>query len=261
MTDLLTAEHLRYYAGEAALISDVSLSLDAGEVLAVVGPNGAGKSTLLRLVAGDLTPQAGSILLEGRALQRYSPLELAQRRAVMPQQALIQFAFQVEQVVTMGRYPHHHRRDLSPREEQQIVEHALQRTEMLPLRARAYPTLSGGEAARTLLARALAQETRLVLLDEPTASLDIRHQELVMRIARALAANGKAVLMVLHDLNLAAAYADRLALLHRGRLAALGSPLETLTAPLLSEIYGYPVYVTTHPRRNCPLVLADSTPE
>jgi iron complex transport system ATP-binding protein len=97
-----------------------------------------------------------------------------------------------------------------------------------------------------------------VLLDEPTASLDIRHQELVMGIVRQLAASGKAVLMVLHDLNLAAAYADRLALLHRGRLVALGSPQETLTAPLLSEIYGYPVYVTTHPRRNCPLVLADT---
>jgi iron complex transport system ATP-binding protein len=261
MTAILIAEHLRYHAGEAALISDVSLSLTTGEVLAVVGPNGAGKSTLLRLLAGDLTPRAGHILLEGRMLRSYSPLELARRRAVMTQHAIIQFAFQVEQVVVMGRYPHRDRRDISPHEDQQIVESALLRTEMAPLRTRAYPTLSGGEAARTLLARTLAQETRLMLLDEPTASLDIRHQELVMGIVRELAANGKAVLMVLHDLNLAAAYADRLALLHRGRLVAMGSPQETLTAPLLSEIYGYPVYVTTHPRRNCPLVLADNPRE
>lgn len=258
MIPILVAQHVSYRAGPTQLIGDVSLSLAAGRVLAVVGPNGAGKSTLLHLLAGDIRPNEGTILLDGRPLRAYAPLQLARLRAVMTPHTAIQFAFQVEQVVAMARYPHRARRDVSPLEERQIVRQALIRTEMEPYRARAYPTLSGGEAARTLLARALAQETTVVLLDEPTAALDIRHQELVMEIARQLAASGKAVLVILHDLNLAAAHADEIALLQNGRLVALGSPAQTLTAPLLSEVYGYPIYVTSHPRRNCPLVLADS---
>jgi len=257
MTAVLAARHLGYQVGSTRLISDVSLSLAAGRVLAVVGPNGAGKSTLLHVLAGDFPRHEGSILIEGRPLKSYSPLQLARLRAVMTQHTLIQLAFPVEQVVGMGRYPHWRRRDISPAEERLIVGEALIRTEMDPFRERAYPTLSGGEASRALLARALAQETAVILLDEPTASLDIRHQELVMGVIRRLAESGKAVLVVLHDLNLAAAYADEIALLHRGRLVALGSPGDTLTAPLLSEIYDYPISVISHPRRPCPLVLAD----
>ncbi len=259
MMPALAADHVTYHAGPSPLVSDVSLSLTPGRVLALVGPNGAGKSTLLRLLAGDLQPTAGKILLEGRPLRSYSALHLARLRAVMTQHALIYFAFQVEHVVGMGRYPHAARRDISPVEDRRIVRQALASTEMEPFRARAYPTLSGGEASRTLLARALAQETGVLLLDEPTASLDIGHQELVMRLSRKLAEHGKAILVILHDLNLASAYADDIALMHHGRLAAVGSPAETLTAPLLSEIYRTPIYVTTHPRRQCVLVLADGT--
>jgi iron complex transport system ATP-binding protein len=257
MTSILVAEHVGYRAGSIPLISDVSVALTRGRVLAVVGPNGAGKSTLLHLLAGDLRPSDGTIELNGRPLHSYSPLQLARLRAVMTQHTVIHFAYQVEQVVAMGRYPHASRRDISPTEDRQIVVRALQRTEMEPYRARAYPTLSGGEASRTIMARAMAQETDVLLLDEPTASLDIRHLELVMRTCRALARRGKAVCVVLHDLNLAAAYADEIALLDRGRLAAIGSPVETLVAPLLSGVYGHPIFVTKHPRRNCPLVLAD----
>ncbi len=257
MSELLVASHVSFRAGSIPLISDVSLALGGGRLLAVVGPNGAGKTTLLHLLAGDLRPSEGTILLDGQPPHRYSPLQLARLRAVMTQHAVIHFAYQVEQVVAMGRYPHESRRDMSPAQDRQIVLKALQRTEMEPYRARAYPTLSGGEASRTLMARTIAQQTDLLLLDEPTASLDIRHQELVMRTCRTLAEQGKAVCVILHDLNLAAAYADDIALLDRGHLAALGPPSETLLAPLLTEIYGHPIYVTTHPRRNCPLVLAD----
>ena len=257
MTAFLIASHVGYRAGSIPLITDVSLALSRGHLLAVVGPNGAGKTTLLHLLAGDLRPGEGTIVLDGLPLHTYSPLQLARLRAVMTQHAVIHFAYQVEQVVAMGRYPHASRRDISPAQDRKIVLQALKRTEMEPYRARAYPTLSGGEASRTLMARTLAQETDVLLLDEPTASLDIRHQELVMRICRGVAEQGKAVCVILHDLNLAAAYADEIALLDRGRLAALGSPFETLRAPQLSAIYGHPIFVTTHPRRNCPLVLAE----
>jgi iron complex transport system ATP-binding protein len=258
VTPILVAAHVGYRAGSIPLIVDVSLSLSSGRVLAVVGPNGAGKSTLLHLLAGDLQPSEGTIRLDGRPLHSYSPPRLARLRAVVTQHTLIHFAYQVEQVVSMGRYPHVARRDISPAQDRQIVLQALQRTEMEPFRARAYPTLSGGEASRTIMARAMAQATEVLLLDEPTASLDIRHQELVMHTCRELAEHGKAVCVILHDLNLAAAYADEIALLDGGRLAAVGSPFDTLTASRLSVIYGHPIYVTTHPRRNCPLVLADS---
>ena len=257
MTPALVADRLSYHADATPLIHDVSLSLEPGQVLAVVGPNGAGKSTLLGLLAGDLRPSAGTIRLYDRPLHSYAPQHLARLRTVMAQQALIHVAFQVEQMVAMGRYPHRRRRDISPHEERGIVESALARTELQAFRARAFPTLSGGEAARTLLARSLAQDTGVVLLDEPTAALDIRHQELVMSTTRWLADGGKAVLVILHDLNQAAAHGDRIAVLDRGRLAALGTPVETLTAPLLSAIYGHPIYVTTHPKRHCPLVLAE----
>jgi iron complex transport system ATP-binding protein len=259
VTPVLAAQDISYRVGTSTLIDNVTLSLTPGRVLALVGPNGAGKSTLLRLLAGDLQPTAGSIAIDGHPLRSYSALQLARLRAVMPQHALVNFAFQVDQVVAMGRYPHLARRDISPDEDEQIVRQALASADMEAFRTRTYPTLSGGEASRTLLARALAQETGVLLLDEPTASLDIGHQEMVMNLSRTLAARGKALLVILHDLNLAAAHADEIALLHRGRLAALGSPAETLTAPLLSEIYGCPIYVTTHPRRRCLLVLADGT--
>jgi iron complex transport system ATP-binding protein len=257
VTAILVAEHVGYRAGSIPLISDVSLTLTRGRVLAVVGPNGAGKSTLLHLLAGDLRPTEGTIQLDSHPLHGYSPTQLARRRAVMTQHTVMHFAYQVEQVVAMGRYPHAARRDITPAQDRQIVLKALQSTETDVYRSRTYPTLSGGEASRTIMARAIAQETDVLLLDEPTAGLDIRHQELVMRTCRTLAEEGKAVCVILHDLNLAAIYADEIALLDHGRLAAMGAPFETLIAPLLSEIYGHPIYVTRHPRRNCPLVLAD----
>ena len=224
LTAVLVAQHIGYRVGSTSLVSDVNLSLTAGRVLAVVGPNGAGKSTLLHLLAGDLACHEGSILLAGQSLRTYSPIQLARLRAVMSQHTVIRLAFQVEQVVGMGRYPHSTRRDVSPADDRRIVQEALIRTQMEPFRERPYPTLSGGEASRALLARAMAQETAVVLLDEPTAGLDIRHQELVMGITRRLAATGKAVLVVLHDLNLAAAYADEIAILHHGRLVIPGIP-------------------------------------
>jgi iron complex transport system ATP-binding protein len=226
-----------------------------GEVFVLVGPNGAGKSTLLRVLAGDIRPTEGRLLLDGRVLAEYRPEELAIRRAVLLQQVVLQFAFTVQEVVAMGRYPQRRRCADDPDEDERAIQRAMQHTETLDLAARIFPTLSGGEQERTSLARVLAQQTPILLLDEPTSSLDIRHQELVMGVARDLAGRGASVLAILHDLNLAAAYAHRIGLLHRGRLVVCGSPWEVLSESTLSHVFDHPITVMPHPARDCPLIL------
>ena len=170
----------------------------------------------------------------------------------MPQETVLQFAFTVREVVAMGRHPH--RRNGSERDGE-AVESAMRWTETLDLRRRTYPTLSGGERGRTTLARVLAQESPILLLDEPTAALDIRHQERAMTVARSYADSGGAVIAVLHDLNLAAAYADRIALLAEGRLAGLGPPWAVLREDLLGSVFDHPVVVTRSPCGDSPLVV------
>ena len=251
---MLQGRNISVRIGERTLLDGVSLTLAPGEVVALAGPNGAGKSTLLRVLAGDLTPTGGEVTLDGRPLARYRARELALRRAVLPQQTLMQFAFTAREVVAMGRHPHDTRRDAP--DDEAIIAAALLRTETAPLAERAYPSLSGGEQGRVSLARVLAQEAPSLLLDEPTAALDLRHQQAVMAIARELAREGATVLAVLHDLNLAAAYADRIALMHAGRLVADGPPWQTLTEPLLTDVFACPIAVTPHPVRGCPLVIS-----
>lgn len=249
---MLEAQAVSYSVGPALLLDRVGLEVRHGEVLALVGPNGAGKSTLLKVLAGDLEPSAGEVRIDGRPLGSFGARALALQRAVMPQQTVLQFAFSAEEVVQMGRNPHGRRdgaHDLA------VVRSAMERADCLSLAGRAYPTLSTGEQQRVTLARVLAQETPFLLLDEPTASLDIRHQELVMQIGREVAASGAGVLAVLHDLNLAAAHADRIAVLSRGRLAASGTPWEVLSEGLLSEVFEHPVTVVKHPLRDGPLVM------
>ncbi|TCJ19993.1 heme ABC transporter ATP-binding protein [Rubrobacter taiwanensis] len=251
----LQARDLGYSAGASRLLGGVELELYPGELLALVGPNGAGKTTLLRLLAGDAEPAEGEVLLYGRPLSDYAVRELALKRSVLPQQTYLRFAFTALEVVLMGRAPHlGFGRDEGP-EDLAVARRCMEQTDTRHLEARSYPTLSGGEQRRVTLARVLAQEAPVMLLDEPTAALDIRHQELVMETARGLAAGGAAVLAVLHDLNLAAAHADRVAVLSGGELVALGRPAEVMTADLLSGVFDYPISVTEHPARGTPLIL------
>ena len=252
---VLESRAVSYRVGQATLVDGVTLAARRGEVLALVGPNGAGKSTLLRLLAGDIAPAAGEVLLAGRPLKGYSARALARQRAVMPQQTLLQFAFSAYEVVLMGRAPHAGARRGESDEDLAIVREALLRTDSEALARRSYPSLSTGEQQRVTLARVLAQQAPIMLLDEPTAALDIRHQELVMQIARETAAAGAAVLLVVHDLNLAAGYADRVAVLRHGRLVACDTPWQVLTADLLSEVFEHPIAVLPHPQRDCPLIL------
>ncbi|MFD7069300.1 heme ABC transporter ATP-binding protein [Streptomyces sp. NPDC059913] len=241
--------------GRRPVLDGVDVAVRAGEVLALVGPNGAGKSTLLAALAADLPAGRGEVLVDGRPAGAWSAAELALRRAVLPQSATLSFPFPVADVVRMGRAPWAgtERAD----EDGPAVAGAMAATEVTAFAERPFSALSGGERARVALARVLAQRAPLLLLDEPTAALDLRHQELVLRICRERAAAGDAVVVVLHDLGLAAAYADRVAVLHGGRIAAAGPPAGVFTGALLGEVYRQPVEVFPHPRTGVPLVVPD----
>ncbi|MCM2414470.1 heme ABC transporter ATP-binding protein [Streptomyces sp. RKAG290] len=256
-TPVAEAHGLRVRLGGRQVLDSIELTVHAGEVLALVGPNGAGKSTLLAALAADLPADSGAVLIGGRPVTDWSAPELALRRAVLPQSAALSFLFPVEDVVRMGRAPWAGTERAE--EDEAAVRTAMAATEVTEFAARPFCALSGGERARVALARALAQRAPLLLLDEPTAALDLRHQELVLRICRERAAAGDAVVVVLHDLGLAAAYADRAAVLRDGRLAVAGPPAEVFTAPLLSSVYRQQVEVFPHPRTGVPLVVPDRT--
>lgn len=255
MTPALEALGVTHRVGARALVDGVDLAVDAGEVVGLVGPNGAGKSTLLALLAGDLAPHAGEVRLGGAPLRRPAR-ELARARAVLPQAARLRFGFTAREVVEMGRSPHVGALGRLGARDHAVVGAQMERVEVEGLAERAFPTLSGGEGARVSLARVLAQEAPVLLLDEPTAALDLRHQQVVMRTARGLAAAGVAVVVVLHDLNLAAVHCDRIGLMHAGRLAACAPPWEALTRERVAEVFAQDVLVTRHPARDRPLVVA-----
>lgn len=249
----LRVSHAGYGYGSRAILSDVSIDVRAREVLALVGPNGAGKSTLLSLLAGDVDPVEGTVLLQGRPLLEWSAKERARRRAVLLQSNQMVFPFTGQQVIEMGRAPWIGTPEADADEE--AIARAIGFTDSGHLVHRTFPTLSGGEKARVSLARVLAQEAPVILLDEPTAALDLRHQEDVLRVARALAAAGAAVVVVLHDLSLAGAYADVVAVLDRGRIAATGDPAEVLTPELIGAVYGLEVRVIPDEDTGRPIVV------
>ncbi|WP_416978745.1 heme ABC transporter ATP-binding protein [Streptomyces sp. T028] len=236
--------------GGREVLRGVDVGVRGGEVLALVGPNGAGKSTLLAALAADLAPAQGVVRIHGRPATEWSAAELALRRAVLPQAAVLSFPFAVEDVVRMGRAPHSSSAD----EDDLAVAQAMAATDVSDFATRPFSALSGGERARVALARVLAQRAPLLLLDEPTAALDLRHQELVLRVCRERAEEGDAVVVVLHDLGLAAAYADRVAVLRKGGVVADGAPGDVFDEQLLSEVYEHPVEVIPHPRHSGLLV-------
>lgn len=251
----LTAQQLRYSLGSRRLISDVSLSIASGEMVAIIGPNGAGKSTLLRLLTGYLQPGCGECQLLGRPLEQWQPQQLAKVRAVMRQHSDLAFPFTVEEVVSMGRAPH------GKRDVQRAVQQVMAQTDCLELAQRDYRQLSGGEQQRVQLARVLAQlwqpqpAPAWLFLDEPTSALDLYHQQHTLRLLRTLTRQQPiAVCCVLHDLNLAALYADRILLLHQGQLVATGTPQEVLQADILTRWYQADLGVVYHPEVALPQV-------
>ncbi len=259
---MLEACSATYAINGKRLVADVDLALPRGKLMVLVGPNGAGKSTLLRLFSGEIAPTTGTMTIDGREIARVAPSELARRRAVVPQATALAFPFTVLEVVLMGASVPGF--DIA---EPRAVNTALDAIEAVGLggfEQRLYTELSGGERQRTSIARALCQlasadrpggETTALMLDEPTANLDFAHQSVVLGEARRQAGMGRAVLAVLHDLNLAAAYADAIVLMSAGKISACGTAAEVLRDDLLSQVYGCRVRTNAAPADGRPFVL------
>jgi len=258
MSVVLEALGVRVAYGPTTILDGVDVDVHAGQVLALVGPNGAGKSTLLSVLAGDTVPDEGDVRLDALDVRAIRLDELARRRAVLLQENRLSFPFPVRDVVAMGRAPW--RGTAAEDDDDRVVGAALATADVAHLATRTYPTLSGGEKARTSFARALAQEPGVLLLDEPTAALDIRHQEALLVESRVRARAGAAVVVVLHDLTLAAAYADRVVVLADGRVRGDGPPVDVLTSALVSDVYQHPVDVFTRPGSDELVVLPVRTP-
>ena len=252
---LLCAEALSCGYGGDDVLRDLSFGVSAGELVAVAGPNGSGKSTLVRALSGVLRPRAGRVALEGRDLAGVAPRDAARAIAVVAQESAVEFDFSCEEIVLMGRTPHLGRFQREGPPDLAAAREAMERTGTWEFRARPVLELSGGERQRVFLARAFAQEPRILLLDEPTSHLDLAYQVGILRLARGLALERKvAVVAVMHDLNLASAYADRMALLHRGGLVATGPVEEVLREERLREVYGTDLAVRPHPETGRPHV-------
>ncbi|NIE59600.1 MULTISPECIES: ABC transporter ATP-binding protein [unclassified Burkholderia] len=245
VTHMLDIERVSWSPGGAITVLDsVTLSVAKGEFVGLVGPNGSGKTSLLRCVFRYARPDAGRVALDAQDVWRMRPRAVAQRVAVLQQETPDDFGLTVDELVGMGRTPHQRPFDAETADDRRIVESALHDVGLVERRAQRFASLSGGEKQRALLARALAQQPELLLLDEPTNHLDLRHQlELLARVRRL----GIATLATIHDLNLAAAYCERLHVLAHGRVVASGVPADVLTEALLRDVFGVAALVDRHP--------------
>ena len=242
----------------AKLLCDINLELRAGEIFGVIGPNGAGKSSLLNLLSGDTAPSSGEYYLLGKKMSAWPAVQRAKVLAALPQLSLLNFPYQVEEVILLGRTPHStgHRVDRS------ILRDVMRATDTTHLGERIYTQLSGGEKQRVQLARVFAQlwrddgyRPRLLLLDEPTAALDLAHQQLILETMRELAADGCAMVLVAHDFNLVAAVSDKITALRQGVQVATGAPSKVLTEAVFADVFGVKVTIIAHPNTRRPLVV------
>lgn len=241
---IITAKNISYSIGDKPILHNLSFEMQPGEVTVVLGPNGAGKSTLLRILSGEQAPVAGSVLLNDKDITSLSLSQLARCRAVLSQQYMLNLPFSCEEIVMMGRYPHFNNRPTSV--DHDIVQQCMQEMQVAQFTGRLYQTLSGGEQQRLQMARVLAQlrevnaaeeNSKLLLLDEPTASLDCLHQQACLQKARELAKQGYTVVIILHDLNLAAQFADNIILLKNGRLVKQGAMQDVLQPDCIAYAY------------------------
>ena len=241
--------------GARVVLADVDLAVSSGDVVAVLGPNGAGKTTLLRAIAGTVPTRAGAITLQGEPLAALDRETIARRIAVVPQEVPIAEGFAVREIVMMGRAPHQGRWLRASSRDDEVVDHALERCAVVDLQSRAFSALSGGERKRVMIAQALAQEPVLLLLDEPSAFLDLRHAIDVFALVADEAARGLAVIANVHDFSLAARYATRAAVLVEGRVLAAGSTDHVLTAETLGRAFGVSLTPTGTSSTAAPLLV------
>ncbi|NGO50220.1 heme ABC transporter ATP-binding protein [Allomesorhizobium camelthorni] len=260
---MIEARNISVSIGRKRIIADVDFEIRPGEMAAIVGPNGSGKTTFLKAVSGDL-PYTGNISINGRDIAAMKPWQAAAMRAVLPQATALSFPFTVHEVVKLGLTGG--RSGVLPGEDERLPDRALARVDLDGFAGRFYQELSGGEQQRVQLARVLCQvwapvldgSPRYLLLDEPVSSLDIKHQLIIMNIARDFARRGGGVVAILHDLNLAAMFADRIFVMHRGGLAAAGSPQSVLSDELISRVFECRLKVGALPAGNTPFVLPQS---
>lgn len=250
----LSAEDVSYSVGLAQLLEVVSLEVRPGTLLGLIGPNGAGKSTLLKCISQLLAPTAGQVRLDGEDLDGRSPQEIARHIALLPQSTTLNFAFTCLEVVLMGRNPHLGRFQAEGARDHAIAQQSMADTDSAEFVTRLITEVSAGERQRVLLARALTQQPRLLLLDEPTAGLDVQHQLQVFTLMRDLVRQGLTAIAVVHDLNLAARYCDRLVLLDRGAVHARGSVRDVLTPANLADVFNVEARVDRDPVLGVPRV-------
>lgn len=244
-----------HFGYEQEVLHGITIDLRPGEILALLGPNGAGKSTLLSVAQGALRPSRGEVLLDGSPIRRFSRREIAHRIALVAPSGELRFPLTALEYVLAGRFAHGSAFGFDSPRDVEIAHHALVETDAAQFARRPFNQLSSGERQRVVLARALAQEAPLLLLDEPTANADIAHQVSLLAFVRRLTRDkGFGSLVVTHEINLASEFADRVALLRDGSLIACGPPLEVLTAPLLGEIFNLPLLVDSHPQTGNPRI-------
>lgn len=235
----------RHSGATRETLSEITLDVATGELTALLGPNGTGKSTLLQLMLGVLVPSSGSVRFGGRLLKEYSRKDLALEIGVVPQ-GEVEPMFTVRDVVAMGRYPHLGPWQRERTEDERAIERAMDRCDVARFSDRWVSTLSGGERQRVRVARALAQEARVLVLDEPTTYLDIRHEMTTFELLHTLRSEGVTVLLATHNLNLAARYADNLVMMHEGRIVSSGKPSAVLTTERVGNVYDWPVEIVAH---------------
>ncbi len=257
----LAIDKLSFSFGDKRVLNDISLEISDGEFLGLMGPNGSGKTTLLRCVTNFLQPKGDSIRIDGKLLNGFSAMELARTFAVVPQSSATDFTFTAYDIVMMGRMPHIESRfSGATKADASIVKNAMKRTDTWGFASRPFYGLSGGERQRVIVARAIAQQPKALLLDEPTVYLDINGQFEVMDLIKKLnRGEGISVIAVLHDVNLAARYCDRIALLSHGRLEAIGPPKEVLTPETIQSVYGVDVVVRKDPFTDAVYVMPHSS--
>ncbi|MBX8567008.1 Fe(3+) dicitrate ABC transporter ATP-binding protein FecE [Pseudomonas cichorii] len=254
---ILQAQQLDIGYGDTRIVQALSFSPPPGKVTALIGPNGCGKSTLLKAFARILTPQSGTLSLDGQAYAQLSPRELARKIAFLPQVLPIPEGVSVRQLVAYGRSPHNSLWGRLSGADRSSVDQALQRMELEALAERPLSDLSGGQRQRAWLAMVLAQDAAIVLLDEPTTYLDISHQVELLDLMRQLSVEGKTVITVLHDINQACRYADHLAVMQAGRLVASGTPDEVLDAELVSRVFDVQVQIMREPVAGTPMCIVE----
>jgi len=250
---IIDARNIKFSYGVKPVMESVSFTVDEAQIVAVIGPNGSGKTTLLKIINGTLFPDDGQMIVDGKETDRWSRKEIARKVAIVPQETAVTFPFYTEEIVLMGRFPHLSNYRFEDKKDYRIVHEAMEKTDTLAFASRRFDELSAGERQRVLIARALTQEPKILLLDESTVFLDLKHQAQFLYLLRQLNTSQKlTVIFVTHDVNLAAQNAHKIILLDSGKIYAIGIPAEVITAANIKEVYDVNVFVDQNPHDGSP---------